>query len=81
MVKSKINKAGLVDVAEANLIKQEAILKQEAEDFINSRPKVETIPIRTFARNPNELVGGNVKLNLDRYGRPVRLTNIITPLQ
>ena len=82
MAKNKVvvNKAGLIDVAEANLIKQEAILKQEADDFINSRPKIQVNPIRTFAKNPSNYVGGNIKLTLDKYNRPVRPTNIVTPL-
>jgi hypothetical protein len=78
--KDKINKVGLVVAAESKLAKQEAILKQEAQEFIESRPKVEVTPIRTFAKNPGNFVGGNIKLNLDKYGRPIRLINIVTPL-
>jgi hypothetical protein len=64
------------------LAKLEATLTKEAEEFINSRPKV-TVPKRTSsAVNPSNFIGGNTKVSLDRYGRnnKTKLSTIINPL-
>lgn len=70
------------EIAEQELTKLEAKLTKEAEEFINSRPKVTVQKRASSAVNPSNFVGGNTKVSLDKYGRnnKTKLATIIQSL-